>query len=268
MLGSLTDARVTAYHEAGHGLVAIKRGLKIRRVAIAPQCSRSISGVCELEPGEHLDFDYMVALSAGVAAQRTYAGFASVWSGAGDVESLKLALSRRYGREVKDLDLPIIGAAKVEAERLVDEYWNEIKALAAALIERFEIVGQGEIEKIIATARGRSKGAGTMGRPYRRRHTGTIDEAELAKLAEYALGLTDTSPGLCSLGGAEIDASRVRDYVQSHMQRRGWRVAPVYRESAATRSTRQIRKIREAAEDLRRSQIGRVFERCDSAKYM
>ena len=144
------EAKTACAHEAGHIVAAITRGVPISRAAIAPLCDKGLAGVAQYaEVGD--DFDMIVcALSGGIAEQR-FTGRADEHGASGDRASIKRILAKRYGREVDSLNEPIVKAAEGEAEKIVATRWPEIEALAARLIEKFEIEAE-EIREIVGRA--------------------------------------------------------------------------------------------------------------------
>ncbi|MCH8968600.1 MAG: hypothetical protein IIA66_05725 [Planctomycetes bacterium] len=152
MAGDYQEAKATCHHEAGHIICGITRGVPIKRVSIAPACGKGKAGEATYaEVGD--DFDMLVCTLGGSIAEERFTGRPNEYGAFGDRESVKRLLAKRYGRETKDADLdaPIVAAAKVEAAKIVTTRWVEIEALAARLIEKFEIE-ETEIRAIVGRA--------------------------------------------------------------------------------------------------------------------
>ena len=152
MAGDYQEAKATCHHEAGHVICGITRGVPIKRVSIAP-CSGGVNAgeATYAEVGD--DFDMIVCSLGGGIAERRFTGRPNEHGASADRESIKRILARRYGRETKDadLDMPIVTAAKAEAEKIVKRRWVEIQALASKLIGEFELEA-GEILAIVGRA--------------------------------------------------------------------------------------------------------------------
>lgn len=69
----MTDTEV-AYHEAGHGVLGVKQGMRVQAIAILARPSASMAGYCKWgAPAkdllEHVPLEYLVAKLGGFAAQ-------------------------------------------------------------------------------------------------------------------------------------------------------------------------------------------------------
>lgn len=150
MPNSYQRAKATCHHEASHIVCAMTRRIPIARVAIAPHCDANLAGVATYAAAGD-DFDMIVAALGGGIAERKFTGIQNEDGVAGDREDIVGILTMRYGREISSLDAPIVAAAGREAEKIVEQRWPEIQALAAELVKRFEIK-ETEIREIVAKA--------------------------------------------------------------------------------------------------------------------
>ncbi|MCH8852013.1 MAG: hypothetical protein IID41_05105 [Planctomycetes bacterium] len=126
--------------------------MPIKRVAIAPCCGKGLAGEAMYATiGD--DFGRIVSSFGGSVAEQRFTGRPNEYGAKSDRENVGRILARRYGREPKsgDLDMPIVTAAKAEAEKIVGRRWPEIQALAGKLIEEFELEA-GEILAIVGRA--------------------------------------------------------------------------------------------------------------------
>ncbi|MBW7964953.1 hypothetical protein [Bradyrhizobium sp. BR 10261] len=136
----------TAWHEAGHAVVAWAQKFTVTAISIRPgsdgsrgRCTHEPAGDCSI-PEERWRENivamggWAAELACGEAVERTYDG--------GD---MKVLLSRVPDGRV-DVEL---GWAESEAERLVRENLDRVARLASALLAREEIVGADEIKALI-----------------------------------------------------------------------------------------------------------------------
>jgi ATP-dependent Zn protease len=135
----------TAYHEAGHAVMALALGRPVDRVSIRP--GAEMLGVCHFRKAvfrpteDWLEREILIAL-AGLAAEARHTG-AYAWDEAGR--------DRQY---VADLALQRAGNAKqaerlerrllAKAEHVLNQAgnWRAVERLAAELLRRGEISGR------------------------------------------------------------------------------------------------------------------------------
>jgi hypothetical protein len=140
-----SPAEATAYHEAGHAVMALALGRPVAYVSVLP--TRQFLGTCEFgkavfRPSEDwLEREMLIAL-AGLAAEARFSGDYA-WDGA--------ARDRDYA---EDLALQRAGTARKasrllrrilsKAEHLLaqEENWRAIEAMAAELLRVGEISGR------------------------------------------------------------------------------------------------------------------------------
>lgn len=133
--------RGTAFHEAGHHVIAYRFGLVTDGVTIKPNDERGTLGDSWSEGGLD-DRAQVIVCLAGLAAQRMVAPDASVEVGAwGDYEQARELLERG----AVDESLEIL---EVEAAALVAKDRAAIEAVAAALLE-FETLPGDEGDRIV-----------------------------------------------------------------------------------------------------------------------
>ena len=136
----------TAYHEAGHAVVAWRLGFKVRRVTITP--GEDHDGFAEHDSplrGIHLDIDnsdrarlraekaIMICL-AGTLAQRRFAPRSvRLWQGESDRDlATDLALRINGSGEAATAFLAWLNLRTAD---LIEAAWDSVEALAGALLE-------------------------------------------------------------------------------------------------------------------------------------
>src|SRR3954469_24811357 len=134
----------TAYHEAGHAVVALALGRPVQRVSIRPD--RELLGVCEFRKGvfrpseDWLEREILIALG-GVAAEARYTG-TYAWDGADrDRRYVRgLAVQRAGERQAERLERRLLA----KAEHLLDRpgHWRAVELIAAELLRRRAISGR------------------------------------------------------------------------------------------------------------------------------
>ena len=136
---------MTAYHEAGHAVVAIVVGRPIQKVSIVP--NRSRLGACELKKGrfqpssDWLEDDVLI-MFAGVAAEARLTGRYH-WQGAEqDLRNIRRLTLSRAGDETRAEKLERRLLAKVEHLLNEDLTWRTVELIAAELLERETISGR------------------------------------------------------------------------------------------------------------------------------
>ncbi len=125
----------TAYHEAGHAVIALALGRSIQRVSILP--GRKWRGRCEIQkartrPSEDgLEREILISL-AGLAAEARHTGQYDCKGAVQDLRTVRrLAVQRAGERQANRLQRRLL--AKVE--RLLDQegYWRAVQLIAAEL---------------------------------------------------------------------------------------------------------------------------------------
>ncbi len=135
----------TAYHEAGHAVMALALGRPVAHVSIRP--GREFLGTCAFgkavfRPSEDwLEREALIAL-AGAAAEARRTGVYA-WGGAARDQAYveELALQRAGGaRQAQRLLRRLL--AKAEHLLARQENWRAVERLAAELLHRGEISGR------------------------------------------------------------------------------------------------------------------------------
>ena len=134
----------TAYHEAGHAVVALVLGRQVHHVSILP--NRERLGVCEFRkpttrPSEDwVEREILISLG-GIAAEARHTGV-HAWGSAGrDIQYVQaLAIERAGERRADRYALRMLS----KAEHLIgqDENWRAIELIAKALLETGSISGR------------------------------------------------------------------------------------------------------------------------------
>jgi hypothetical protein len=144
--------RATAYHEAGHAVIACRSRIKLRSVTIVP--GNGYSGRVEhVSPlrGIHLDVDgsnkarmkaeaAIIVSLAGPAAQRRYNPRSlRAWHSSSDYE-LASGLALRLNRDEESAAAYLKWLGMV-ARQSVEAQWRFIEKLAGALLDRESLSG-------------------------------------------------------------------------------------------------------------------------------
>jgi hypothetical protein len=132
-----------ATHEAAHAQIGLALGLTVSRVEIFPSRADAAGITTFTNFDEVFTSDRVKVLLAGGIGERRVGG-SNWYGGAGsDCNEVAQLMTNAAGLDLEEL---IIGA-----DRLVTRYWLDIKALAAALVERQCLTGA-EILKIVRWA--------------------------------------------------------------------------------------------------------------------
>jgi len=157
---SIDPLTATAYHEAGHAVIAYARGFGCYSVSIVPDdeslgrfrlkpFEEAIRPDCEVDARtERLTCRLIVVTMAGLAAELRLTGEEN-WEGAADDKQMavnRCANLRGAPDEFAKLFSELLGQAKVEVSRT--RKWSAIRRLAAELLGSHEIPGK-DIERII-----------------------------------------------------------------------------------------------------------------------
>ena len=139
-----SDVIATAYHEAGHAVIALALGRAVQRVSILP--GRGWLGRCEFKKGrvrpseDWLEREILISL-AGAAAEARHTG-AFAWDGASaDLRAVRrLAVQRASERQAERLERRLM--AKVEHLLNQAGHWRAVELIAAELLRCETISGR------------------------------------------------------------------------------------------------------------------------------
>lgn len=136
---------LTAYHEAGHAVIALTLGRDVHRVSILPNQTRL--GQCDLKKGttktpkDWLETEVLILL-AGVAAEGRISG-QYCWNGASrDLRQARALTESRAGNARQAERLERRWLDKVEFLLDAPENWLAVEMLAGDLVERKTISGR------------------------------------------------------------------------------------------------------------------------------
>ena len=134
----------TAYHEAGHAVVALALGRPVHKVSILP--NRDRLGWCVFRKGvfrpsdDWVEREVLIGL-AGLAAEAQRTGTYDRESAGRDLRHVRvLALQRASERSVERLERRML--AKVEHLLADDGHWRAVELIAAELLKSGEISGR------------------------------------------------------------------------------------------------------------------------------
>jgi hypothetical protein len=138
------NEEATAYHEAGHAVVALALGRPVERVSIRPDRLRL--GRCEFRKGmfrpseDWLEREILIALG-GIAAEARHTG-AYAWDGAArDRQYVRdLAVQRAGARQAERLERRLL--AKAEHLLAQEGHWEAVELIAAELLRCGTISGR------------------------------------------------------------------------------------------------------------------------------
>jgi hypothetical protein len=135
----------TAYHEAGHAVVAIALRKNVERVSIEPNQLRL--GQCKLKKGVHgplkdaVETEVLILLG-GVVAESRHTGEYDWDAAHGDVQHIRDLLQSRSGgpRQMNRYEQRLID----KAEHLLDQpgVWTAVERVAADLLRNTTISGR------------------------------------------------------------------------------------------------------------------------------
>ncbi len=134
----------TAYHEAGHAVLALILGRPVRCVTIV--ADRESLGVCEFGKGvfrpseDWLEREILIALG-GLAAEARFTGNYSWDAAAKDQKYVRRLAEQRAGeRRAERLQRRLL----TKAEHLLDDegHWHAVELIAAELLRHREISGR------------------------------------------------------------------------------------------------------------------------------
>lgn len=134
----------TAYHEAGHAVMALIFDRPVQKVSILPDQRRL--GHCELRKGvsrasqDHLEADILILL-AGVVAEAIHCGSYN-WTGAAmDLQSVRRLAVMRSGQGQAD---KLTRRLLAKTEHLLQQswHWSAVDLIVAELLEKKSISGR------------------------------------------------------------------------------------------------------------------------------
>jgi hypothetical protein len=167
----------TAYHEAGHAVVAACLGLGYSGISIVPDndsWGRVTSGKTE-KPSTCAAIDrgdrwhpsrlraekWVTVFQAGDAAQRHYDPFSVGLSYSRSDYERCIALLLRYAPDNEEPDAELHYDLLQEwTESLIEQHWHVVEAVGKALLEHRELTG-GQVRAVIHAAKQRYKDAST-----------------------------------------------------------------------------------------------------------
>lgn len=135
---------VTAYHEAGHAVIALCLDRPVHRVSVLPNSERL--GQCEFGKGrfkpseDSLEREILIAL-AGLAAEARHTGRYQMEAANRDLRYVRrLVLERKSERAAPRYEERLL--SKVEAMLSDDATWQAVELIAAELLKHGVISGR------------------------------------------------------------------------------------------------------------------------------
>lgn len=134
----------TAYHEAGHAVVALALGRIVHRVSILP--NRDRLGQCEFRKGtrkkshDELETEILIAL-AGMAAEAKHTGSYDRAAAGRDLRHAHTLLLQRGSERSKERHESRM-LSKVESLLNDDSHWSAVTSIAAELLKHGIISGR------------------------------------------------------------------------------------------------------------------------------
>jgi len=144
MTGPQPHDPATAYHEAGHAVVALALDRPVHRVSVLP--NRERLGQCEFRKGvvrpsdDWLEREILIAL-AGLAAEARHTGTYGYEEAERDLRYVRrLVLQRTSERQAERLERRLL--AKVEYLLADEGHWRAVELIAAELLKHGVISGR------------------------------------------------------------------------------------------------------------------------------
>ncbi|MCE2814752.1 MAG: hypothetical protein LW850_30555 [Planctomycetaceae bacterium] len=142
--------RATAYHEAGHAVMAMILGRAVQKVTIVPGQSHLGAqrlGACHLQKGksrgaqDYLEDEVMILL-AGMVAESQITGQYCQQGAAQDLRFVRRMLQTRNDgeRQIQRLEKRLL--SKTEHHLLDAQSWRAVEAIAAELVKSQTISGR------------------------------------------------------------------------------------------------------------------------------
>jgi hypothetical protein len=146
-----SDRIATAYHEAGHALVAWLLGIRLRRVTIVPSKKDNFDGCCyhaKIVRGKHPEFDdspgafvrmqkHVMVCLAGIISQRRFnSRTVRRWDASGDYRLIFPIVSNRLSSDKETT--AYLSWLEVKTDELLRQphNWARVKLLARELLAR------------------------------------------------------------------------------------------------------------------------------------
>jgi hypothetical protein len=135
---------VTAYHEAGHAVVALALGRPVHRVSVLPNHERL--GQCDVRKGtfrpsvDWVEQEMLIALGGPAAEARHTGDYA--WAGPGQDWQYVRGLAVRRAGERRAGRLTSRLLAKAEHLLAQEGHWQAVELIAAELLRRGAISGR------------------------------------------------------------------------------------------------------------------------------
>lgn len=135
----------TAYHEAGHAVIALTLDRPIQKITI--RADRDHLGWCKFDKGvfrpseDWIEREVLIAL-AGMAAEAIYTGKYCVHGAARDLRYARRLLTERAGSERRAERLERRLLAKVESLLADEQTWSAVDAIAHELLQSETISGR------------------------------------------------------------------------------------------------------------------------------
>jgi len=146
----LKQRQATAYHEAGHAVMAVSVGRSIQKVTIAPgklSTGGMRLGICEIQKGrakasrDSLEDDVLILL-AGMVAEARFTGQYCPRGAAQDLQAARRLLATRAGRErqVERLERRLLD----KTEHLLNDpaHVAAMESVVAELVQKTTISGR------------------------------------------------------------------------------------------------------------------------------
>src|SRR5436309_1141658 len=128
----------TAYHEAGHAVIALALDRPVHRVSVLP--NRERLGQCEFGKGvarpsqDRLEREILIAL-AGLAAEARHTGTYGIAEADRDLRYVRrLVLQRSSPRQAERLERRLL--TKVEYLLANEGYWRAVDRIASELLKQ------------------------------------------------------------------------------------------------------------------------------------
>jgi ATP-dependent Zn protease len=135
---------VTAYHEAGHAVIALTLGRTVHKVSVLP--NRERLGECRFGKGhtrpsdDLVEREILIALG-GLAAEARHTGTYATDEATQDLRFVRrLALERKSERQVERYEQRMLD--KVEYMLADDGTWKAVELIAAELLKHGTISGR------------------------------------------------------------------------------------------------------------------------------
>ncbi len=136
--------RVTAYHEAGHAVVALYLGRPVHRVSVLP--NQELLGKCEFRKGvfrpsdDWLETEILISLGGMAAEARLTGTYDRLAAGRDLAHARKLALQRATERQLDRYERRML--AKTENLLADDGLWRAVELIAEQLVKLGSISGR------------------------------------------------------------------------------------------------------------------------------